>query len=94
MFLKLCSHYIHSERLVLESALDRLREHASRMLFFQFNLDYLDNIVTRYMAQVCGYLALSIPFMSARYAADNHTTRLEVMLQGKSKKTRPKTFLL
>ncbi len=56
------------------------------MLFFQFNLDYLDNIVTRYMAQVCGYLALSIPFMSARYAADNHTTRLEVSYMKKEVK--------
>lgn len=30
------------------------------------------------MAQVCGYLALSMPFLGNRYAENNHTSRLEV----------------
>ncbi|KAI2798841.1 ATP-binding cassette sub- D member 3 [Blomia tropicalis] len=65
------------ENITMKSTLDRLREHIGHMLIFKFNIDYLDNMITRYMAQVCGYLALSMPFLGNRYAENNHTSRLE-----------------
>lgn len=61
----------------MSNALDRLQNHLGNMLIFKFSVDYLDNIIARYLATVCGYLALAMPFLTNRYAGDNHTVRLE-----------------
>ncbi|CAG2107768.1 unnamed protein product, partial [Medioppia subpectinata] len=65
------------ERQTLVDALNRLRNHLSKMSRFKFLIDFVDNILTRYLATVCGYLALSIPFLTGRYGSHSQSVRLE-----------------
>lgn len=65
------------EKLVLMSALNRLKNHLYELSIFKFNVDFLDNVIARYFATVVGYLALAIPFFTSRYANDSQSFRLE-----------------
>ena len=65
------------EKLVLLSALGRLKKHLYELSLFKFNIDFLDNMIARYFATVVGYLALAIPFFTSRYANDTQSFRLE-----------------
>lgn len=65
------------EKLVLLSALGRLKKHLYELSLFKFNVDFLDNMIARYFATVVGYLALAIPFFTSRYANDTQSFRLE-----------------
>ncbi|XP_054165377.1 ATP-binding cassette sub-family D member 3-like [Oppia nitens] len=65
------------ERVTLINALTRLTNHLSNVSIFKFNIEFLDNIVAKYLATICGYLSLSIPFLTARYSNNSQAFRLE-----------------
>ncbi|RWS05547.1 ATP-binding cassette sub-family D member 3-like protein, partial [Dinothrombium tinctorium] len=67
----------NKERMTLTSALFKLRSHLFRLSIFKFNIDFLDNLIARYLATVVGYVSLAIPFLSAKYRDDTEAFRLE-----------------
>lgn len=65
------------EKSVLMSALMSLQEHLYDLSIFRFRVEFVENLLTRYFATVVGYLALAIPFFSARYSDRTQSYRLE-----------------
>lgn len=64
------------EKNTLMSALDTLQEALDELILFKFKIGFMDNIVGRYSSTVVGYLALAMPFFSARYAEASSEERL------------------
>lgn len=66
------------ERYTLMSALDLLRDSLDELILFKFKMGIFDNIVGRYSSTVVGYLALALPFFSARYGDASSEDRLNL----------------
>lgn len=66
----------NKERHTLMSALDALKEALDELIQFKFKIGFMDNIVGRYSSTVVGYLALALPFFSARYSDASSEQRL------------------
>lgn len=64
------------EKFTLMSALDMLRSALDDLILFKFKIGFMDNIVGRYSSTVVGYLALAMPFFSARYSDASGEERL------------------
>lgn len=64
------------EKHTLISALDSLKDALEDSILFKLKIGFVDNIVGRYSSTIVGYLALAMPFFSARYTSASSEERL------------------
>lgn len=64
------------EKNTLMSALDSLKDALEDSILFKLKIGFVDNIVGRYSSTIVGYLALALPFFSARYTSASSEERL------------------
>lgn len=67
----------NKEKDTLMHALENLNDALEAHTLFKFKINFLDNVVGRYMSTLVGYLALALPFLSNRYLLHTNEDRLE-----------------
>lgn len=64
--------------MTLNSAMSRLASHLYDVSIYRSITDYTENIIAKYMAMMCAYVAIAVPFMGQKYTSDSHAVRLEL----------------
>ncbi|XP_014776217.1 ATP-binding cassette sub-family D member 3 [Octopus bimaculoides] len=67
------------EHNIIIATFKKMVSHANSFIFFRMQMGFIDSIIAKYVATVCGYLVVSRPFLNLAHPRHLHSTKSELL---------------
>ncbi|GAB1605909.1 ATP-binding cassette sub-family D member 3-like [Argonauta hians] len=67
------------EHNIIMATFMKMVSHANSFIFFRMQMGFIDSIIAKYVATVCGYLVVSRPFLNLAHPRHLHSTKSELL---------------